>query len=144
MLEKPKKQQQREKRIPSVFLSNFDTKGLKIYNKLCIKRKKHMEKNKTHKFSDYPLLNFLCIQHFCCFCCCCSLFSQTYTQAERRMSLKPFERITYDHKADSRLLFTFFFTMNSLFLYLFGLSVFFFGFACFDFRTSDVDDGNDM
>lgn len=75
---------EKEECIPSVFLLIFGHKRFKHTLNSAepgLKRNIIHRQNKTHKFSDYPLLNFLCIRHLCC---CCSFFIQTQTQRHRK------------------------------------------------------------
>lgn len=75
---------EKEECIPSVFLLIFGHKRFKHTLNSAepgLKRNIMHRQNKTHKFSDYPLLNSLCIRHLCC---CCSFFIQTQTQRHRK------------------------------------------------------------
>lgn len=135
-----RREREGEKCIPSVFLSIFGHKRFKaILNSAepWLKRNIIHRQNKTHKFSDYPLLNCHCVQLFCWCCCrCCSFFSQNaHTDTERRMCPKPFERIA-DHKADFRLLFTCFFYHEFFLPPSFQLVYIFFFWLCL-FRLFD-------
>lgn len=112
-----------------------------MYTKLRIA----MAKNETSYNDKTKHINSVIILSWILFVLLFFQNAHTGTDTERRMSCpKPFERIA-DHKADSRLLFTYF-SYHELLLPLSVriVYVFFFGFAGFDFSSSDANDNNDM